>query len=148
MQDCSRHSGRIQRSIEQVPDRADGGGVELDGCVVGYASVCSGLARCTTLPPLLAFTSTTAVEAWLFSRAQYTTSLSRHWTSLQNAECVWKGYRVLYRTPTNQDSEHVQLPASIAHWTIEAMQRCNDVLPAELRNALPGWSTAFLARPT
>ncbi len=56
MQDCSWHSGRIQRSIEQVPDRADGGCVELDGCVVGYASVCSGLARCTTLPPLLTFT--------------------------------------------------------------------------------------------
>lgn len=110
-----------------------------------YAAASHGARRfhlCSPLP------STTGVEAWLFSRAQYTTSLSRHWTSSQNAECVWKGYRVLYRTPTNQDSEHVQLPASIAHWTIEAMQRCNDVLPAELRNALPGWSTAFLARPT
>lgn len=91
------------------------------------------------------------VEAWLFSRAQYSTSLSRHWASSHNAaECVWKGYRVLYRPPANgdsDDSERVDLPESIAQWTIQAMQQCNDVLPEGLRNALTGWNTAFLARP-
>lgn len=98
------------------------------------------------------------VEAWLFSRARFTTTLSRHWPTLNPASpssCkdVWRGYRVFYRPPSPPHSstsaesvETVELPHPIYNWTTLAMSECNTSLPKELREVLPGWSGAYLAR--
>lgn len=97
---------------------------------------------------------TAGVEAWLFSRARFTTTLSRFWPTLSNDErgqenVVWKGHRVFYRSPGSEEAadsvERVEIPDPVYEWTVEAMERCNASLPVELSNVLAGWSGAYLS---
>ncbi|SPO28824.1 uncharacterized protein UTRI_05138_B [Ustilago trichophora] len=95
------------------------------------------------------------VETWLFSRARFTTSLHRFWSTLHANSVtnndVWKGYRIFYRTPQESGEEtaveKVDLPDPIFNWTSQAFEECNDSLPQELKQVLPGWKGAYLARP-
>ena len=97
-----------------------------------------------------------AVEAWLFSRARFSTSVSRHWSTTHpesTLSAVWKGHRVFYRPPhpalagTAEESvESVEVPDPIYSWTRSALEECNASLPAELRSVLPGWNAAYLAQ--
>lgn len=95
------------------------------------------------------------VEAWLFSRARFSTSVSRHWSSSRpesTSSAVWKGHRVFYRphpalAGTAEESvESVEVPDPIFSWTRSALEECNASLPAELRRILPGWNAAYLAQ--
>ncbi|SPO27995.1 uncharacterized protein UTRI_05138 [Ustilago trichophora] len=99
-----------------------------------------------------------ALETWLFSRACFTTSLARFWSILnpdlnldRNNNDVWKGYRIFYRSPPEDveetTMEKVDLPNPIFNWMSQALQECNTCLPQELKSILPGWNSAYLARP-
>ncbi|TKY89061.1 hypothetical protein EX895_001592 [Sporisorium graminicola] len=101
------------------------------------------------------------IEAWLFSRALFTTSLTRHWSTLtahyqpQPRDSVWRGHRLFYRTPPptrgpaspeTEAMETIELPGPVYGWMLEAMEECHASLPPELGKVLPLWNTAYLAK--
>lgn len=101
------------------------------------------------------------IEAWLFSRALFTTSLTRHWSTLtahyqpQPRDSVWRGHRLFYRTPPptggpaspeTEAMETIELPGPVYGWMLEAMEECHASLPPELGKVLPLWNTARSVR--
>ncbi|CDU24967.1 uncharacterized protein SPSC_04800 [Sporisorium scitamineum] len=117
-----------------------------------YSAASHGSRRFLIQPSSPSATDQQGVEAWLFSRALFTTSLTRHWSTLQGqvGESVWKGHRLFYRTPSasteTEAAETIELSPPIYRWMLEAMSQCNSSLPSELSKVLPLWNTAYLAR--
>lgn len=94
------------------------------------------------------------LEIWSFSRAQFTTSISRHWPSLTGqdgtgkAEGVWEGQKVFFRTPQGEGEagrETIELPEAVYGWLERALREVHDSLPKELGGVLPDWKGAYLA---
>lgn len=90
------------------------------------------------------------VELWLFSRATFTTSLSKYWTALggkMDDGAVWKGSKIFFRQPTGEMDgiEMVELPEVVLGWLMDALDQSHASLPSELGKVLPEWNAAYLA---